>query len=240
MLIYPAIDIRDGKCVRLTQGAFDAEKIYFDNPYEVAKLWEEKGARILHIIDLDGALGGESKNLDAIQKIVETVDIPIQVGGGIRSIKAIERLMDIGVDRIILGTKALEDRDIVIEALRLYGEKVIIGIDAKDGYVAIEGWTKTSQTKALDFAKEMEALGVRTIIYTDIAKDGMLQGPNFKSTKELNDNVDIDIIASGGVASMNDLEILSQIGVAGAIVGKVLYEGRIDLAQIKDGRMNEL
>ncbi|HZJ98656.1 MAG TPA: 1-(5-phosphoribosyl)-5-[(5-phosphoribosylamino)methylideneamino]imidazole-4-carboxamide isomerase [Tissierellaceae bacterium] len=240
MLIYPAIDIRDGKCVRLTQGAFDAEKIYFDNPYEVAKLWEEKGARILHIIDLDGALGGESKNLDAIQKIVETVDIPIQVGGGIRSIKAIERLMDIGVDRIILGTKALEDRDIVIEALRLYGEKVIIGIDAKDGYVAIEGWTKTSQTKALDFAKEMEALGVRTIIYTDIAKDGMLQGPNFKSTKELNDNVDIDIIASGGVASMNDLEILSQIGVAGAIVGKALYEGRIDLAQIKDGRMNEL
>lgn len=240
MLIYPAIDIRDGKCVRLTQGAFDAEKIYFDNPYEVAKLWEEKGARILHIIDLDGALGGESKNLDAIQKIVETVDIPIQVGGGIRSIKAIERLMDIGVDRIILGTKALEDRDIVIEALRLYGEKVIIGIDAKDGYVAIEGWTKTSQTKALDFAKEMEALGVRTIIYTDIAKDGMLQGPNFKSTKELNDNVDIDIIASGGVASMNDLEILAQIGVAGAIVGKALYEGRIDLAQIKDGCMNEL
>lgn len=235
MLIYPAIDIRNGKCVRLTQGEFNAEKIYFDKPYEVAKVWEDKGAKILHIIDLDGAIGGEPKNLSAIEKIVKSIDIPIQVGGGIRNIESIERLMNIGVDRIILGTKAIEDRDMVIEALSLYKEKVIVGIDAKDGYVAIAGWTKTSEKKVIDFAREMEAIGVKAIIYTDIAKDGMLQGPNFKSTKELNDNVKIDIIASGGVSTMDDLALLSEIGVAGAIVGKALYEGKIDLSQIKDG-----
>lgn len=228
MLIYPAIDIRDGKCVRLTQGNFDAEKIYFERPQEVAKMWEDKGAKILHIVDLDGALKGRSKNLDVIHEIIKTVNIPLQVGGGIRSITAIEGLMKIGVDRVILGTKALQDKEMVQKALELYGGKIVVGIDAKEGYVAVNGWTKTSDVTAIDFALEMESMGVETIVYTDISRDGMLQGPNFKGISELKQRVGIDIIASGGVATMEDVHLLSHIGVAGVIIGKALYEGRID------------
>lgn len=235
MLIYPAIDIRDGKCVRLTQGNFDAEKIYFERPQEVAKMWEDKGAKILHIVDLDGALKGRSKNLDVIHEIIKTVNIPLQVGGGIRSIATIEELMKMGVDRVILGTKALQDKEMVQKALELYGGKIVVGIDAKEGYVAVNGWTKTSDVTAIDFALEMESMGVETIVYTDISRDGMLQGPNFKGISELKQRVGIDIIASGGVATMEDVHLLSHIGVAGVIIGKALYEGRIDLVEMKVG-----
>lgn len=235
MLIYPAIDIRDGKCVRLTQGNFDAEKVYFERPQEVAKMWEDKGAKILHIVDLDGALKGRSKNLDVIHEIIKTVNIPLQVGGGIRNIATIEELMKMGVDRVILGTKALQDKEMVQKALELYGGKIVVGIDAKEGYVAVNGWTKTSDVTAIDFALEMESMGVETIVYTDISRDGMLQGPNFKGISELKQRVGIDIIASGGVATMEDVHLLSHIGVAGVIIGKALYEGRIDLVEMKVG-----
>lgn len=232
MVIYPAIDIKDGKCVRLTQGKKDEEKVYFQSPRDVALMWVEKGAEILHIVDLDGAFDGVSKNLGEIKKIRESVNIPIQVGGGIRSLEVIKGLIDAGVDRVILGTKALQDKDMLKEAVRLYGDKIIVSIDAHEGYVAIDGWTKTSDVSAVDFAKEMEDMGVRTIVYTDIARDGMLKGPNFESINFLKDRINIDIIASGGVSSEEDLKKLKEVGVAGAIVGKALYEGRVDLERI--------
>lgn len=233
MIIYPAIDIKDGRCVRLTQGRFEEEKIYYENPQEVARLWQEKGAKVLHIVDLDGALEGRSKNLSVIEEIVKAVGIPIQLGGGIRSLEAIQTLVAIGVHRVILGTKAIEDREMLKKAVEVYGDRVVVSIDAKDGYVAVDGWTQTSTVKALDFAKEIEALGIKTVVYTDIARDGMMKGPNFEAIEILKNHVTMDIIASGGVSSMKDLERLSEIGVAGAIVGKALYEGKIDLAKIK-------
>ncbi|SES81914.1 1-(5-phosphoribosyl)-5-[(5-phosphoribosylamino)methylideneamino] imidazole-4-carboxamide isomerase [Natronincola peptidivorans] len=239
MMIYPAIDIKDGRCVRLTQGKFDEEKIYFNDPQEVAKLWQEKGAEVLHIVDLDGALEGKGKNLSIIQAIVDAVNIPVQVGGGIRSIEAIEQLMAIGVERVILGTKAIEDKEMLKKAIAGFGSRVVVSIDAKDGYVAVDGWTKTSSVAALDFAKELEEMGIKTIIYTDIARDGMLQGPNFKAISQLKQQVGIDIIASGGVATIEDLQLLSHIGVAGAIVGKALYEGKIDLSAVKGEMKND-
>ncbi len=233
MVIYPAIDIKNGKSVMLTQGKFDEEKIYYEDPRQVAKMWQEKGAKFLHIVDLDGALEGKSKNLSIIKEIVKEVNIPIQLGGGIRSLQTIKTLIDIGVNRVIIGTKAIEDKEMLKEAVDMYGEKIVVGIDAKSGYVAMDAWTKTSTVDALEFAKEIESLGVKTIIYTDIAMDGMLKGPNFEATKKMNESVSIDLIASGGVSSEDDLKKLSEIGVAGAIVGKALYEGKIDLANLK-------
>lgn len=231
MIVYPAIDIRDGRCVMLTQGKFDQEKVYYENPEEVAKIWEDKGAQALHIVDLDGALEGESRNLDKIRKIIGAISIPIQLGGGIRSLETIKSLIDIGVGRVIIGTKAVEDRDMLKEAVGLYGERIVVGIDAKDGHVAVAGWTKTSEIRALEFAKEIEELGVKTIIYTDIARDGMLGGPNFQAIKNMKESLSVDLIASGGISSEEDLRELRKIGLAGAIVGKALYEGRIDLTK---------
>lgn len=233
MVIYPAIDIKDGKCVRLTQGKKDEEIIYFEKPEDVAIMWEKKGAKILHIVDLDGAFDGVSKNLEQIKRIREVVNIPIQVGGGIRSLEVMNNLFNVGVNRVILGTKALQDKDMLKEAVNSYGDKIIVSIDAYNGYVAIDGWTKTSEVSAVDFAREMEELGVKTIVYTDIARDGMLKGPNFEAINYLKDRVNIDIIASGGVSSEDDLVKLKEIGVAGAIVGKALYEGRVDLEKIE-------
>lgn len=235
MLIYPAIDIKNGKCVMLTQGKFDEEKIYYEDPKEVAKLWQEKGAKFLHIVDLDGALEGKSKNLSIIEEIVKEINIPIQLGGGIRSLKTIKTLINIGVNRVIIGTKAIQDREMLKKAVNMYGEKIVVAIDAKSGYVAVDGWTKTSTVDALEFAKEIEGLEVKTIVYTDIEMDGMLKGPNFEAIKKMKKNVSIDIIASGGVSSVDDLQKLSEIGVAGAIVGKALYEGKIDLVNLKVG-----
>lgn len=217
----------------LTQGKFDKEKIYSEDPVEAAKIWEQKGAKMLHIIDLDGALEGKSKNYEIIQKIIKEINIPIQLGGGIRDLETIKTLIDIGVNRVILGTKAVQDEEMLKKAVNTYKEKIVVAIDAKDGYVAVNGWTKTSTVDALQFAKKIEQLGVKTIIYTDIARDGMLKGPNFKAIKNMNDNVSIDVIASGGVSSVKDLQKLSEIGVAGAVVGKALYEGKIDLTNAK-------
>ena len=233
MLIYPAIDIKNGKAVMLTQGKFDKETIYYEKPQEVAKMWEEKGAQILHIVDLDGAMEGESRNLPVIEAIVKAVNIPIQLGGGIRSLEAIDKLLAIGVDRVILGTKAIEDRDLLKQALADYGDKIVVAIDGKDGYVAVRGWTETSKTAVLDFAKRVEALGVKTMVYTDIGHDGMLKGPNFEGIKKMKDNLSMNIIASGGVSSREDVEKLIEIGVEGAIIGKALYEGKIDLLDLR-------
>ena len=232
MRIYPAIDIKEGKCVRLKQGNFENTTVYSNNPIEMAKKWEQFGAQYLHIVDLDGARSGKSINREIIQKIVHELSIPIQLGGGIRTLQDVERALNDGVQRVILGTSAVKNPELVKEAVKQYGERIVVGIDAKDGMVAIEGWEQISACSAIDFAKQMEQIGVQTIVYTDIAKDGMLEGPNIEAMKEMTQSVSIDVIASGGVSSKYDIIQLKETEVEGVIIGKALYTGNIDLRDV--------
>ncbi len=232
MLIYPAIDIKNGRCVRLTQGLINEEKKYFDDPLEAARLWKSQGAKALHVVDLDGAFEGSPKNLSVIRRIIAEVDIPVQVGGGIRSLEAIEALLEAGAAKAILGTKALEDKEMLKEAVRRYGDRIVVSIDAKKGYVATEGWVKTSELAVLDFVKELEAIGVDTIVYTDISRDGMLMGPDIEGLLAIKQAAIIKVIASGGISSKEDLVKLKEISVEGAIVGKALYEGKFNLTEV--------
>ncbi|TCK98261.1 1-(5-phosphoribosyl)-5-[(5-phosphoribosylamino)methylideneamino] imidazole-4-carboxamide isomerase [Natranaerovirga hydrolytica] len=230
MQLYPAIDIKNGQCVRLKQGQFDQMNVYSKNPETIAKKWEDLGGSYIHVVDLDGALAGKSINAQVIEKIVSTVNVPVQVGGGIRTIQDIETKLNLGVDRVIIGTKAVEDPNLVKEAIKLFGaDKIVVGIDAKNGLVAVEGWEKVSELTAIDLCKKMEQIGVQTIVYTDIAKDGMLMGPNLEYTGLLALETNLDIIASGGVSSLKDLENLNKVNVQGAIIGKALYTDNIKL-----------
>ncbi|MCX7841917.1 MAG: 1-(5-phosphoribosyl)-5-[(5-phosphoribosylamino)methylideneamino]imidazole-4-carboxamide isomerase [Clostridia bacterium] len=231
MIIYPAVDVKDGRCVRLSQGKFNDVTVYAENPVEMALKWEQMGAQYLHVIDLDGARCGEPKNLSIISEMAVKLGIPVQLGGGIRTIDNIELVLCKGVERVILGTSAVKNPELVRNALKTFGEKIVIGIDAKDGRVAIEGWEKTSDFTAVEFAKKMEYLGAKTIIYTDIAKDGMLQGPNLAAMEEMVKAVGADIICAGGVSKTEDVINLKNAGVAGAIIGKAIYTGDIDLVE---------
>ena len=232
MKLYPAIDIKNGQCVRLQQGLFDATTVYSNEPFEVAKQFEAVGAKFLHIVDLDGALQGTGANDEALAQIIKNVNIPLEIGGGIRTMQDIEHRLNMGVTRVILGTKAVESPEFVKEAITTFGaDKIVIGIDAKDGMVAIKGWETISNVDAVTLALSMKELGVKTIIYTDISKDGMLCGPNFVQTAKMVEATGLDIIASGGVSSMQDLEQLENIGVEGAILGKAIYEKRVDLKE---------
>ncbi len=232
MRLFPAIDIKNGQCVRLKQGRFHDVLVYSDLPYRIAKEWEASGASYIHVVDLDGALAGHSVNEEAIKDIIKNISIPIQLGGGIRSIKDIESKLNLGISRVIIGTKAAIDPGFMKEAISLFGsERIIAGIDAKDGIVAVEGWEKLSSYNAVTLALEMKKAGVETIVYTDIAKDGMLQGPNFHYTAEMVEETGLNIIASGGISSLKDLELLKESKVYGAIIGKALYEKRIDLIE---------
>lgn len=232
MKLYPAIDIKNGQCVRLRQGKFDDVIIYSNNPVDIAKEWEACGASFIHLVDLDGALCGHAVNAEVIRKIASTVNIPVEVGGGIRNIKDIEDVLALGVSRVIIGTKAVENPNFIKEAVDKFGaDKIVAGVDAKDGLVAIHGWEKVSNIKAVDLCMEMKKLGIKTIIYTDISKDGMLSGPNVYQTKLLSDQTGLDIIASGGVSGLKDLELVDEAGIHGAIIGKALYEKKIDLRQ---------
>lgn len=232
MKLYPAIDIKDGKCVRLKQGLFNDVNVYSDEPYKIAMEFEKAGAEFIHVVDLDGALQGQSVNADVIKKIASSVNIPIELGGGIRSIEAIEYALSLGVYRVIIGTKAVSNPEFIREAIEKFGaDKIVVGVDAKDGMVAVEGWEKISDMSAVSMSKAMKEMGVLTIIYTDISKDGMLSGPNVAQTKLLSDETGIDIIASGGVSCMEDLIHVDEAGIHGAIIGKAIYEKRIDLAE---------
>ncbi|HOV25605.1 MAG TPA: 1-(5-phosphoribosyl)-5-[(5-phosphoribosylamino)methylideneamino]imidazole-4-carboxamide isomerase [Pseudobacteroides sp.] len=231
MKIYPAIDVKDGKCVRLVQGKFSDVTVYADDPVEMALKWEKLGAEYLHVVDLDGARVGEPVNTPVISRMAVNLGIPVQLGGGIRSIEMIEILICKGIQRLILGTSAVNNQELVKKALSTFDNNIVIGIDAKDGFVAIEGWAKTSSFTAIEFAKRMEELGAKTIIYTDINTDGMLSGPNLKAMEEMVKAVNIDIIASGGVSKIEDIKNLKEVGVSGAIIGKALYTGNIDLAE---------
>jgi len=231
MIIYPAIDIKEGRCVRLLQGRFDDVTVYGDDPVQMAQRWVSSGANWLHIVDLDGARGGTSNNRNIILEIVKKFPVSVQTGGGIRTMEDIEQMVSAGASRVILGTAAVSNPALVKEALMKYPERIAVGIDAKDGKAAVEGWEQVSEYTAVDFAKRMEQLGCRVIIYTDISTDGTLSGPNLKAMKEMIDSVNMDVIASGGVSSLQDLKNLKSIGAAGAITGKAIYTGALDLSE---------
>jgi phosphoribosylformimino-5-aminoimidazole carboxamide ribotide isomerase len=233
-IIYPAIDIRDGKCVRLVQGDYNQETVYNTNPLEVALEWEASGGEWIHLVDLDGAKAGHPVNDVLIGKIASSVKVPVQVGGGLRTEQDVDRLLSLGVSRVILGTAAIEDREFVYKLLARHGEKVAIGIDARDGFVATRGWLETSQVKAEDLAVQLAGHGAKTFIFTDISRDGMMGGPNVEAITHLAKVSGQTVIASGGVSRMEDLTRLakqSANGVGGAIVGKALYTGSIKLEE---------
>lgn len=243
-IIYPAIDIRGGKCVRLVQGDYGQETIYNDNPVEAALEWQSGGAEWIHLVDLDGAKEGRPVNAELIGQIASQVSIPVQVGGGLRREADVERLLELGVSRVILGTAAIEDREFVQRVLASYPSKIAIGIDARDGYVATRGWLDTSQVKAEELAKQLAELGATTFIFTDISRDGMMKGPNTEAIVSLAQASGQTVIASGGVSSLKDIDTLAQYrheGVGGAIVGKALYTGAIQLSDaVELARMNML
>jgi len=237
MIIFPAIDLKNGKCVRLYQGEFSSSEVVGEEPLETALSFVAQGAEYLHMVDLDGALSGTIGNSNSINKVIKDIKIPIQLGGGIRNLDTIERLLKKGLNRVILGTAALNNPSLVKEAVKKFGEKIAIGIDARDGYVAVEGWQTSSKIEYIDFAKQMESIGVKTIIFTDISRDGTLSGPNFEATGEINNKVTCNIIASGGMSDIEDIKELRKMNLYGAIIGKALYSGNISLKEaIFEGR----
>jgi phosphoribosylformimino-5-aminoimidazole carboxamide ribotide isomerase len=232
MIIIPAVDIKDGRCVRLLQGRMDSETVFSDDPCAMAEQWAEDGAEMIHVVDLDGAVEKVPKNLAAIKKIVERVPAHIQVGGGIRNQETIEMYLDLGVKRVIIGTEALKNPKFVQQACRAYPKQIVVGIDARNGWVAIEGWTETTRVKAVDLARRFEDCGVAAINFTDIHRDGMQTGPNIEETRRLAEAVDIPVVASGGVSTIEDiirLLPLVSIGVVGVITGRALYSGTLNL-----------
>lgn len=232
MIVIPAIDLKEGRCVRLEQGLMEKDTVYSDDPAAQARLWQEQGGEWLHLVDLDGAFAGVPRNHQAIRAIVAAVTIPTELGGGIRDLATIAAYLDLGISRVILGTVAKENPALVAEACRLFPGRIAIGIDAKGGKVAVRGWAEVTEKPATDLAREMEDFGVEAIIYTDIARDGMMQGPNIEATRALAEAISIPVIASGGISSLRDIENLMAIecfGVIGAITGKAIYTGALDL-----------
>ena len=231
MIIFPAIDIKDGRCVRLTQGRFDQVSIYNDNPAEVARLWESMGAQYIHLVDLDGAKDGSPASRDMVKSVIDAVDIPVQVGGGIRSLERADQLIELGARRIILGTAAVNDRELTQAVAERYPGRTAVSVDAVNGMAAVNGWAKVSDTDVLDICAFMKEIGINTLIYTDILMDGMLKGPNFGEYERLMRETSLDIIASGGVTTKEDITRLAKMGIYGAIVGKALYDEKIDLKE---------
>ncbi|WP_029522865.1 1-(5-phosphoribosyl)-5-[(5-phosphoribosylamino)methylideneamino]imidazole-4-carboxamide isomerase [Persephonella sp. KM09-Lau-8] len=235
--IIPAVDIKDGKAVRLFKGDPNAVTIYGDDPVSVAKQWEEKGAQHLHIVDLDGAFEGKPKNYKIVEKIVSSVSIPVEFGGGLRSFEAAKTMLDIGVERIVIGSLAYTNKDEFMKIIDAFPNKVIVGIDAKDGKVAIKGWLEKTEYTPLEFAKQYDELDIWGFLYTDVNRDGAMVGPNIEGTKKLAENLKHPVIASGGVGSVEDVIKLYQLkeyGVYGVVVGKALYEGKIKLEELED------
>lgn len=232
MIVIPAIDLKEGKCVRLEQGLMDKDTVFNDNPGAQARAWEDQGAELLHIVDLDGAFAGQPKNKGAIEAILKVITIPAQLGGGIRDIATIEAYLSLGLSRVIIGTAAQRNPELVREACIKFPGQIVVGIDAKNGMVAVQGWAELTDIMAVELARKFEDCGVSALIYTDIARDGMLQGPNLEATRALAEAVSIPVIASGGVSSLKDIENLMAIescGISGVITGKAVYTGAIKL-----------
>lgn len=232
MILFPAIDIRGGKCVRLIQGDYAQEIVYNDSPTDMAQEWQRQGAEYIHVVDLDGAKTGDSANKLAIEAIAKAVTIPVQVGGGIRTMDIVDSHIKSGVARVIIGTAAIQDPEFLKQAVEKYGDQIAVSIDARNGLVATDGWTETSDVKAVDLLQDLVGIGVKTVVYTDIMKDGMLQGPNFEELQTMNEASSIDIIASGGVSTESDITTLAAHNMYGAIIGKALYEGNLSLEKL--------
>ena len=240
MLIIPAVDIKGGRCVRLLQGRKDSETVFSDDPSSMASRWEAEGAELLHVVDLDGAFEKGPQNVEAIKGIVDEVRIPVQLGGGIRTMDTISMYLDLGIARVIVGTEAIRNPGLVQEASQRYPGRIVVGIDARDGMVAVEGWTETTKREAIEVAKGFEACGLAAVVFTDIHRDGMQTGPSIGQTKRLAESVNIPIIASGGVSNIDDIKALlplADVGVQGVITGRALYAGTLDLRQaLRTGR----
>lgn len=230
MLVIPAIDLKDGRCVRLRQGDMAAETVYSEDIVAVARNWQQCGASLIHVVDLNGAVGGEPKNLPQIEAVRKAVTVDVQVGGGIRTIETVRRYLKAGVSRVVLGTAALTDRAFLEQACTEFPRQVVLGLDARDGKVAVKGWTAVSETKAIDLLREVRGLKIGVVIYTDIARDGMLNGPNLTALKEVVASSAFPVIASGGISRVEDLLAVRLLGpkIEGAIVGKALYDGKLD------------
>ena len=231
MNIFPAIDLVDGKAVRLFKGDYAQMTVYNDNPLEVAQDFESKGAKHIHLVDLEGAKNGDTPNIATVEKIVKNTKLFAEIGGGIRNMETVKKYMDIGIDRVILGTAAVNDEEFLKEAVAAYGEKIAVGVDIKDGFVAIKGWLEKSEYNAFDFCRKMQDIGVKTLICTDISKDGAMQGTNHELYRELSEKFDMQITASGGVSSIEDVKKLRKLDLYGAIIGKAYYTGAIDLKE---------
>jgi len=231
MNIFPAIDLYDGKAVRLLKGDYQKMTVYGENPLEIARDFENSGAEFLHVVDLEGAKTGDTPNLAAIERIVKNTSLFTEVGGGIRTLETVEKYVNIGVKRIILGTAAVNNEELLISAVKKYGEKIAVGIDIKDGFVAIKGWTDLSKFTPFEFCAKMQDIGVKTVICTDVSRDGAMQGTNIDLYKEMSEKFDINIIASGGVSSIDDIKRLKSLGIYGAIIGKAYYTKAISLAE---------
>ncbi|ALA57277.1 1-(5-phosphoribosyl)-5-[(5-phosphoribosylamino)methylideneamino]imidazole-4-carboxamide isomerase [Nitrospira moscoviensis] len=230
MLVIPAIDLKDGRCVRLRQGDMAAETVYSDDVPAVARTWQERGAALIHVVDLNGAVEGEPRNLPQIEAVMNSVRVKVQVGGGIRTIGTVRRYLHAGVSRVVLGTAALTDRAFLEQACREFPGRILLGLDARDGKVAVKGWTAVSETRAIDFLKEVSGLAIGAVIYTDIARDGMLGGPNLPALQEVVERSPFPVIASGGITRVEDVLAIRSLGprIEGAIVGKALYDGKLD------------
>ena len=231
MRIFPAIDLFDKKAVRLFKGDYNNMTVYSEKPWEIAADFEKSGAGFLHLVDLEGAKSGTTPNIEIVKKIVSSCNLYTEVGGGIRSMEVIEKYNSAGVQRVILGTAAVNNREFLKEAIKNYGEKIAVGVDIKDGFVAVNGWTKSSGLNYMDFCKELENMGVSCLICTDISKDGAMQGTNRNLYKELSQNFKLNIIASGGVSTIEDVKALRELGIYGAIIGKAYYTGAIDIKE---------
>jgi phosphoribosylformimino-5-aminoimidazole carboxamide ribotide isomerase len=237
-LIFPAIDLKGGKVVRLQQGRAEAATVYSDDPGAVAKRWEDEGARYLHVVDLDGAFEGEPRNWDGVRAILRAVHIPIQLGGGLRRRSQVEEALQMGVTRAVLGTKACDSPEFVSALVHDFGTRIVVGIDARDGLVAVKGWTEKTTLTATEFAHQISRLGIQNIIFTDVSTDGMLAGPNYTAISSVCTAVTCNVVASGGIGSVNDVIRLRRLAeqlpnLVGVVIGKALYDGRIDLKQLE-------
>ncbi len=234
MIIIPAVDIKDGRCVRLLQGRMDAETVFSDDPSEMARKWADLGAELIHVVDLDGAVNKRPQNLAAIERIIKGVSVPIQVGGGIRDVDTVKMYLDLGVAKVVIGSGAVNNPEMVTAACRAFPDQIVLGIDARDGRVAIEGWVEMTDVSAVDLARQFEGIGLSAINFTDISRDGMRTGPNISATEKFAAEVDIAVVASGGVSVVDDIRALANMkdpGVIGVIIGRALYEGDVNLPE---------
>ena len=234
MIIIPAVDIKDGKCVRLIQGRMQEETVFSDEPVQMAQKWADAGAELIHVVDLDGAFEKRPQHVDVIEDMLKAIDVPIQLGGGIRNERTIHMFLDMGVSRVIIGTEALNNPRLVQQVARAFPGRIIVGIDARNGWVAIEGWTRTTRVNAIELARRFEDIGIAAVNFTDIFRDGMQTGPNIDETRRLAEAISIPVIASGGVATIQDIEklkTLEPIGVVGVITGRALYGGSLDFKE---------